>query len=357
MLTIQFSGNKRFPKKKLSIFNGITVLSSEEQRIQAAESSEVVTITIEGSAIIDDGFVGDIPLGEGAGDELLSYLESQLCDRYPENETVILQFIEELAEEYSRERSEETSPVQQSAKRPTDKKNRLVVFLIGLGVLVAFIGAGFFFYHLQEAKSELPTDPKTVETTEPESKLKTAIEEESAQQLGEQFPKEHAKIVKLLSEAQEFDKLAQFQELFPTNEGAFHLAFYEKKWAEVIKNPSADLTKEMQVMLAHAYIQLGRLSEAEILNEQLKSQTLKTEILAAYKEKAIVSIQKGNMKDAEEIQKKINDKDLPELIETGKTCQEMIDHYKKEKDVENQTIWLKRLESLGGDLLSNEKNE
>ncbi|MBO0474879.1 hypothetical protein JZO86_14345 [Enterococcus ureasiticus] len=357
MLTIQFSGNKRFPKKKLSIFNGITVLSFEEQRIQAAESSEVVTITIEGSAIIDDGFVGDIPLGEGAGDELLSYLESQLCDLYPENETVILQFIEELAEEYSRERGEQTDPVLQSAKRPTNKKNSLFVLLVSVGVLVVLIGAGFFFYHLQKSKSELPVDPKTAETTDSESKLKTAIEEESAQQLGEQFPKERVQIVKLLSEAQKFDKLAQYQELFPTNEGAFHLAFYEKKWAEVIKNPSADLTKETQIMLAHAYIQLGRLAEAEILNEQLKSQTLNTEILAAYKEKAILSIQKGNMKDAEEIQKKINDKDLPELIETGKTCQEMIDHYKKEKDVENQTIWLKRLESLGGDLLSNEKNE
>lgn len=357
MLTIQFSGNKRFPKKKRSIFDGMTTLSLAEQRIQAAESSEIVTITIEGSAIINDGFVGDIPLGEGAGEELLSYLDSQLCEQYPENETVILQFIEELAEEYARERSEETNPVQQSVKRPINKKNRTIMLLISIVILVVLIGSGFFFYRVQEAKSKLVTGPKAVETTNSESKLKTAIKEESAQQLGERFPKEHVQIVKRLSEAQEFDKLAQFQELFPTNEGAFHLAFYEKKWAEVIKNPSADLTKEMQVMLAHAYIQLGRLSEAEILNEQLKSQTLNTEILVAYKEKAILSIQKGNMKDAEEIQKKINDKDLPELIETGKTCQEMIDHYKKEKDVENQTIWLKRLESLGGDLLSNEKNE
>ncbi|MFD1902543.1 hypothetical protein GQR36_27165 [Enterococcus termitis] len=53
----------------------------------------------------------------------------------------------------------------------------------------------------------------------------------------------------------------------------------------------------------------------------------------------------------------MKDSDLGELIDTAKLCREMIEHYKKEKDVENQKIWLNKLENLGKELLPNESGK
>ncbi|MFD1902544.1 hypothetical protein GQR36_27170 [Enterococcus termitis] len=56
-------------------------------------------------------------------------------------------------------------------------------------------------------------------------------------------------------------------------------------------------------MLAHAYIELGKLSEAEILNKKLKSDVIDRELSYSYKVKAIQAIQESNLSEAEEIQK------------------------------------------------------
>ncbi|MBO0423381.1 hypothetical protein [Enterococcus plantarum] len=359
-LTIQFSDNKRFPKKKQSIFEGMAILTSEEQRIMAAKSSETVMITIEGSMIITDGFVGQIPLGEGHGIELLSYLESELCRLYPENKLEVTEFIEELTEAYSEGRNRDLSEAKNGKNSYSTKKIPTKVFVSGI-VIFALIAAVAVFFVTQKKIATLreTTTASSINEikTDSDNKLKTDVKSDSATELGKKYPDQHTKIATLLAEEKQFEKLKDFQKEYPTDEGAFNLAFHEKKWEKVIQIPSATLTNEKQIMLVHAYVELGKLSEAEILNEKLKSKTLTTEIQEAYKRKAILLIQQGKIAEAEGIQGKIKDTDLAELIETGKTCKEMIDFYKKEKDVDNQNVWLKRLENLGGELLDNDSNE
>lgn len=172
-----------------------------------------------------------------------------------------------------------------------------------------------------------------------------------------QFPNKRIDIATYLAEHELFSDLKDYQKEFPTDTGAFDLAFYEKEWEKVISSPTTDLSEDKQIMLAHAYIELGKLSEAEILNKKLKSKVIEQELSYSYKVKAIQEIQENKISEAEQIQKKLNDSDLAELIDTAKICREMIEHYKKEKDVENQKIWLNKLESLGKELIPDESKK
>lgn len=331
----------------------MALLSSEEQRIAGIESSESVSIRIEGSTVITEGFTGEIALGDGYGEEFLSRLEADLTAIYPTNKQEIELFIGELAEDYAQGRQKQAQP--NTREEPKKRKN-WIVLLVVFGLL-SCVGVAFFFVIRPYVDKREPPQTTQLSETNDESQLKQAVKGMSAEELGKKYPKQLSTLANLLAESEQFDKLETFQKTYPTDEGAFNLAFYKKEWEKVIQVPSTNLSKEKRVMLAHAYVELGKLSEAEIINESLKSETIQTEVTAAYKRKAILLIQQGELAKAEEIQKKINDKELPELIETGKTCQEMIAYYKKEKDVDNQNLWLKRLESLGGELLSNEKNE
>lgn len=329
------------------------LLSSEEQRIAETGSSESVSIRIDGSTIITGGFNGEITLGEGYGDEFLTRLESDLITIYPDDKRSIEKFIEELAEDYAQGRLNKTEEKNNSYS----KKRSKWIYLLGVVLFVFIICMGlFFFFHSTYQKNQT-TQISSSTTVDKEDEFKKVVLESTVKELGEKYPKRLSEVANYLAEGKQFDKLEAFQEAFPTDEGAFNLAFYKKEWEKVIQVPSTNLSKEKQIMLAHAYIELGKLSEAEILNDSLKSDTLNTEIHAAYKRKAILLVQQGQVEKAADIQSKINDKDLAEVIETGKTCQEMIEFYKKEKDLENQELWIKRLENLGGELLTNEKNE
>lgn len=353
MLTIQFSGNKRFPKKKQSIVSGILLLSSEEQRIAETGSSETVSIRIDGSKVITDGFTGEITLGEGYGNEFLSRLESDLITIYPTNKNDIEQFIEELAEDYAQGRLNKTENKNTSYFK---KPNKWIYVIVSV-LFVSLLATGFYFF-FQSTQTKNQINPKTSSVAvDNANEMNQSVQELSVNELEKKYPKRLSEVANSLAEEKQFDKLESFQEKYPTDEGAFNLAFYKKEWEKVIQVPSTNLSKEKQIMLAHAYIELGKLSEAEILNDSLKSDTLKAEMNTAYKRKAILLVQEGQLAKAEEIQAKVKDNELEELIETGKTCQEMIEFYKKEKDVENQELWVKRLENLGGELLTNEKNE
>lgn len=369
MLTIQFSENQRFLKKRYSIFEGVSLLASEEQIIQEAGRQESVTITIRGSVTLTDDFVGVVPLGDGDGQELFSYLEQELSKRYPENLSEVDRFVEELAQAYAVGRSPEpkrqpSGTAYEAARHEPQrapKKSRLktTVVLGSISVATLFLGVLFFFTPIQAlvAGKENQTAEKQADSLTKEdldAVLRKRLEKEDAVELGKEFPKQQAKLVELLTEAEQWESLRTFHTTFPTDEGRFALAFHDKKWKEVTESPLSSFTEKQQVLLAHAYIQLGQLSEAEILNAKLKSETIRTEIAVATKKQGIRLVQAGKLAEAQAVQKKLNDAELEDLIATGKTCQEMIEFYKKEKDVSNQSLWQKRLERLGEEFLTND---
>lgn len=224
-------------------------------------------------------------------------------------------------------------------------QKRMVLLLVGAVCLLTVGGILVQSFPLVESAVQW------FSKSEPEKSWNDYLEEKNYIGAGKKFPEKLGDLVDYLTENQEFKALKELNETFPTAEATFDLAFYQKEWEEVIGLNDSKLTKERQVMLAHSYIELGRLTEAEILNKTLKSKILTNEIHFAYKIKAIKLIQAGKIDDAAAIQKKINDDELEELLATGKACLEMIEHYKKENDSESQKQWVSRLENLGGEII------
>ncbi|KAF1294157.1 hypothetical protein [Candidatus Enterococcus leclercqii] len=252
---------------------------------------------------------------------------------------------------------EPPSELHEKLKRPREKRSKLsVVIPLTLLVLLGFVTGGYFVIkHFASAEAKAGTYVSTTEATtsdEPVDKqIAKAIETEDPVKVGDQFPEQLALIANLLTQNQRFDDLEKFNERHPTPEGTFDLAFHNEDWKQVITLNDPQLTPERQAMLVYAYVQLGQMEEAEILNKTLKSDKLTEEIQRGWKVAAIKAIQKADFKEAERIQKKISDSDVKELIDVGKTCQEMIELYSKKKDNENKKIWQDRLAGLGKEFL------
>lgn len=181
--------------------------------------------------------------------------------------------------------------------------------------------------------------------------FETLISNENYDEAAKEYPKKIKKIEEIIVNSKDFEVLEEFNDKYPTAEGTFDLAFNLENWEAVIETDQSTLTKERQVMLAYAYIQLDQLDEADILNKKLTSKKLTDALTAAYKKRAVVFVQEGKFDEAKKINDRMNDKELYEVIQTGKSCQEMIDYYSEKKDKENEATWRNRLENLGKDLI------
>lgn len=192
---------------------------------------------------------------------------------------------------------------------------------------------------------------RTASSADNKESFETLIEQEKYNQAAKEYPKKIKTIEEKIVKTKDFDALEKFNDRYPTAEGKFDLAFYLENWEAVIETDQSTLTKERQVMLAYAYIQLDRLEEADILNKKLTSKKLSVALNTAYKKRAITLVQKGKFDDAQKINDRLDDKEVYELIQTGKSCQEMINFYSEKKDKDNEATWRNRLENLGKDLI------
>lgn len=192
---------------------------------------------------------------------------------------------------------------------------------------------------------------QTESTTAKKSSFDSLISSEKYEQAAKEYPKKIKQIEESIVNSKDFEVLETFNDKYPTAEGTFDLAFNLKNWEAVIETDQSTLTKERQVMLVYAYIQLDRLEEADILNKKLTSKKLTDALTAAYQKRAVECVQQGKFDEAKKINDRINDKEIYELIQTGKSCQEMIDYYSEKKDKDNEATWRNRLENLGKDLI------
>ncbi|WP_137665482.1 hypothetical protein [Enterococcus hulanensis] len=216
---------------------------------------------------------------------------------------------------------------------------------IGLGVFIVVLVGSVVFFGVNAFGNFNSSSANKRESYE------SLINGEKYEKAAKEYPKKLKEIEQAIVESKDFDELEKFNEKYPTAEGKFDLAFHLKNWETVIETDQSTLTKERQVMLAYAFIQLDKLDEADILNKKLTSKKLSEALNLAYKQRAIKYVQAGKFADAQKINDRIDDTDLFELIQTGKSCQEMIDYYSEKKDKDNESTWRNRLENLGKDLI------
>ncbi|EMF0094484.1 hypothetical protein ACH0DZ_002563 [Enterococcus hirae] len=159
-------------------------------------------------------------------------------------------------------------------------------------------------------------------------------------EIAEKVPSRQEEIADFLAQNHAFKKLEEYETRYPTEIGAFELAFNHQEWEKVVKADVSHLTDERKMMLAIAFLELGNKKEAELINKQIQSKTLSKKIAIAY-------LQDQNIQAAKEIQNQLKDKNLEELIDTASIYKEMVDYYKAEKDTTNQEIWERKFKNLG----------
>lgn len=249
----------------------------------------------------------------------------------------------------------EVKPKSERAKRDFHKLGKRILIGSILLLMIALIGGGITYVVTQATSKSGETAASQTSTSSTEKEtLSELLKQGEYRQAAERYPDKKEQIVQFLSDQKLYEDLTTFNAAYPTSDGTFELAFHREDWKTVVSTESSQLSEKRQVMLAYAYIQLDRLEEAEILNQKLKSKTLSSEIDQHYFYRAIHFIQKAKFEEAGVIEKQLKKAELTELLETGKTCQEMIDFYKKKKDPENQKIWTNRLEQLGKEYLEAE---
>ena len=356
---VQITGGRRVKKllppskKQLTITETNTIL----QRLETFAEDTGIKDTIRIKLVKDKDvlFRDDCIIGEGISRNLLLVVQHTFTTLYGNtNSTECVELITTIQQEL--ENPTGTEPANDLNKKNQKKEKKStniprerrhfsggtikkgIIFFILMGVfLFSLIGGSLFFANSYLKKEQIPPKP-TYEQLLQEGKYLEAAEA---------FPDNLEAIEQYLVEKQEFQELKTFNERFPTNEGTFDLAFYQKEWKKVIQTEVTELNTDRKVMLAYAYIQLELLEEAEILNKTLKSKQLTAELNKAWIRKAIRMIRKEEFLEAEKINNNLKNDQLGELIETGKTCQEMVSFYREKKDTKNETLWKNRLSQLG----------
>lgn len=312
--------------KKKKIYQG-QFLKSPDMTVHLDISFKLKQMVIEGK------------LKEKKADQVISLLE----DEFNVPDVAIKDSISKSPHIKKEKKKEEKVTETPSFAFPANSFKKIFLTLVILLTLIGLFLGG---------KTYLGNRKETDQTTK--TSYSTLIEEKSYLIAGKEFPEKIKDIEKAIVAVKDFDALKEFNEEYPTPEGKFDLSFYLENWEAVIETDQSTLTKERQIMLAYAYIKLDRLDEADILNKKLMSEKLTKQINTARKFEGIKAVQNGEFNEAQKIQERIDDRDLYELIQTGKSCKEMIDYYKEKEDQENELIWKNRLENLGKDYLSNE---
>lgn len=213
--------------------------------------------------------------------------------------------------------------------RPMLKRIGLVflffIFLIGVGIGVKKV---FFDGNNQ------------IRVSDQKLTKETPITWDNYLEIAEKLPSRQEEIADFLAQNQDFEKLEAFERNYPTEIGAFELAFNQQDWEKVVKADVFRLTDERKMMLAIAFLELGNKKEAELINNKIQSKILAKKIAIAY-------LQDQEIDKAKDIQKQLKDKDLEEWIDTASIYQEMVDFYKSEKDTANQEIWERKFKNIG----------
>ena len=241
---------------------------------------------------------------------------------------------------------DENASAKSSSKRNVSLKQRpkflnkpiLTYTLVGI-VFFILIGAGAYF--LKDGVLTGKEEPATSIS----SSVETAkITLDNYMEIAEKEPDRQEEVVNFLVEQEAFEQLEAFQEAYPTEIGKFEVAFNQKDWKTVIEADISALNTARKMMMAIAFIQLGQLEEAKLINESLEDPRLSMQLAVGY-------LRQKNVEEAKKIQDKLNDEQLAEMIDTTEIYVQMIAHYSKEKDTKNQELWERKLEQIGKEYL------
>lgn len=199
----------------------------------------------------------------------------------------------------------------------------------------------------------------SIAETKENKSYETLVKEESYEQAFEKYPKKEQELVTMLYQKEDERHLKQMATKHDSPLAAFYTYFLNANWEEVVKIEGITQNATVQTMRGYAYLQLNRLEEAELINQEIHSQTLTEQIDRYKKEKAYDALQNQDLKQAEAVNNEIKDKQLTEDIQVAKSMMNLIDKYEQDEKNdklsdqerkearENLELWQRNMKQIG----------
>jgi hypothetical protein len=125
----------------------------------------------------------------------------------------------------------------------------------------------------------------------------------------------------MIAQKEDIDTLKAFEQLFPTPNGAFDLAYQEQRWEEMVKKPGVEMTDKRYEMKAYGYLKLDKVKEAKEEAAHIQNQDLNQKIVAYEKAK----------KELESTKKQMEEEDKKDHKDEEK-IKSLADQQKKQED-------------------------
>ncbi|MEH6868149.1 hypothetical protein [Priestia megaterium] len=126
----------------------------------------------------------------------------------------------------------------------------------------------------------------------------------------------------MISKKGDFSALKEFQQTFPSPNGAFDLAYHEQRWEDMMNQSGVEMTDKRYEMKAYGYLKLDKVKEAKEAAAHLQNQDLNQKIETFEKTK----------KEIEETKKQVEEEKKKDPKDEKK-IQSLTDQQKKQEEL------------------------
>lgn len=132
----------------------------------------------------------------------------------------------------------------------------------------------------------------------------------------------HPEVVEsMISKKGDVHALKEFQQTFPSPNGAFDLAYHEQRWEDMMSQSGVEMTDKRYEMKAYGYLKLDKVKEAKEAAAHIESQDLNQKIETYEKTK----------KDIEETKKQVEEENKKDEKDENK-IKSLTDQQKKQEE-------------------------
>lgn len=133
----------------------------------------------------------------------------------------------------------------------------------------------------------------------------------------------HPEVVEsMISKKGDIIALKEFQQTFPSPNGAFDLAYHEQRWEDMISQSGVEMTDKRYEMKAYGYLKLDKVKEAKEVATHIQNQDLNQKIETYEKMK----------KEVEETKKQVEEENKKDKKDENK-IKSLTDQQKKQEEL------------------------
>jgi len=137
-----------------------------------------------------------------------------------------------------------------------------------------------------------------------------------------QLQGDHPEVVEsMISKKGDVNALKEFQQTFPSPNGAFDLAYHEQRWEDMMRQSGVEMTDKRYEMKAYGYLKLDKVREAKEEAAHIQSQDLNQKIETYEKTK----------KEIEETKKQVEEENKKDKKDENK-IKSLTDQQKKQEE-------------------------